>query len=128
MAEYYLNKPKIEILAESENGDLFRLLEPMTYFRHNRILTIPAGFTSDGISVPPLLWISISPAIDRRTLSGAIAHDFLYRNVPEGWTRADADKMFYDIIRADGLSSWKALKAYCGVRLFGKKYWKGESK
>ncbi len=127
--QYYDSEPVIEFLAEaSENGDIFRLKQKMNYSWNGRTLTVPAGFTSDGASVPEFLWISVSPAIDRRTLAGAVGHDYLYRTTPAGWTRKEADDFFYDLIRADGLSWWKAQKAYWGVRLFGGSSWQGKGK
>ncbi len=126
--KYYKSKPKIEWLPPDENGNTFRLTETMEYQWRNRLLFVPAGFRSDGASVPPFLWMSVSPKVDHRTIAGAIVHDFLYRSGLPGWTRKDADKMFYDIIRADGLSWLKAKKAYWGVRLFGRRSWKGGEK
>lgn len=114
---------KIELIGETERGDLFRLLEPLEFEWRGKSFTVPAGFESDGCSVPRFLWSSVSPRIDNRTLRGAIGHDWLYRTHPEGWTKAEADGMFYDIIREDGLSWWKSQKAYWGVRLFGGDSW-----
>ena len=114
---------KIELIEQTERGDLFRLLEPLKIEWRGKSLTVPAGFESDGCSVPRFLWSSVSPRIDNRTLRGAIGHDWIYRTHPEGWTKAEADGMFYDIIREDGLSWWKSQKAYWGVRLFGGDSW-----
>lgn len=121
--KYYLRPPQIELIRETENGDIFRLTRDMKYRWHGVTLIVPAGFESDGASVPRFLWSSVSPQIDPRTLAGAIAHDYIYRTQPAGWTKAEADDMFYDIIREDGLSWWKAQKAYRGVRLFGGSAW-----
>lgn len=124
--KYYTEKPKIEWIDPTENGDTFKTVNAMRYHWKEKTLIVPAGFASDGASVPPFLWMSVSPKVDARTIAGAIAHDYIYRNAPEGWTRKEADSMFYDIIRADGLSWWKAQKAYWGVRLFGASSWRGE--
>ena len=35
-----------------------------------------------------------------------------------------ADEMFYDLIREDGLSWYRAQKAYWGVRIFGGLAWR----
>lgn len=123
-SKYYKQKPKIELIEETENGDVFRLTRRMKYLWNKRILIVPVGFECDGASVPCFLWSSVSPKIDNRTLAGAIAHDYIYRNHPYGWTKSEADSMFYDIIRSDGLSWWKAQKAYLGVKLFGCYAWK----
>ena len=120
---FYRKPPQIELIRKAENGDIFRLTRDMKYRWHGVTFIVPAGFESDGASVPRFLWSSVSPQIDPRTLAGAIGHDFLYRRHPAGWTRAEADDFFYDVIREDGLSWWKAQKAYWGVRLFGGSAW-----
>lgn len=113
----------IELIEKTERGDLFRTLEPLEYVWRGKRFTVPAGFESDGASVPEFLWASVSPRIDNRTLRGAIGHDYLYRTHPQGWTKSEADAMFRDLIREDGLSWWKSQKAYWGVCLFGGGSW-----
>jgi hypothetical protein len=115
--------PKVEFIPETADGDIFRLLEPVKFVWNGKEFTVPAGFTCDGASIPAFLWASVSPRIDTRTLAGSIGHDYLYRNTPEGWSRKDADDLFYDAIRDHGLSWWKAQKAYWGVRIFGGIFW-----
>jgi hypothetical protein len=118
----------VDIHNETERGDILTLKEDLRVEWNGRELIVPAGFQCDGASVPRFLWSSVSPAIDPRTLRAAICHDYLYRNAPDGWTRKDADELFYDFIRADGLSWWASQKAYWGVRLFGTSSWRGEEK
>lgn len=115
---------KIEVHKATGAGDIITLLEDLTVIYNGKVLTVPAGFQSDGASVPQFLWDSVSPQIDPRTLRGAVVHDFLYRTTPRNWTRKEADELFYDFIRADGLGWWRAQTAYLGVRLFGAKSWK----
>lgn len=114
----------VDIHTETERGDVLTLKEPLIVHWRGRLLEVPAGFESDGASVPRLFWATVSPRVDPATIRGAVAHDYLYRKHPDGWTRADADELFYDLIRADGLSWWRANKAWLGVRLFGGAAWK----
>lgn len=114
---------KTDIHTETERGDIITLLEDHVETWNGRTFTVPAGFESDGVSTPRFLWSSISPKIHPATLRGGIDHDFVYREQPSGWTQKDADQMFYDIIREDGLSRVRAALAYAGLRLFGKKAW-----
>jgi hypothetical protein len=113
-----------EIHHENERGNIITLKEELVVKWHGRMFVVPAGFESDGASVPRFLWNLISPQIAPETLRAAVAHDFLYREQVPGWTRKDADEMFYDLIREDGLSWWRSKLAYTGVRLFGAGAWK----
>lgn len=117
------NEIRITIFC-GKKGDCLALLEDLEYNCNGKNFTIPAGFVCDGASIPEFLWASISPAIDPRTLDGALAHDFLYRTTSHPFTRKEADDLFYDHIRAHSLGLFPSLKAYFGVRLFGKKAWK----
>ena len=114
----------IQIHNETDKGDIITLQEPLAIQWQGRTFTVPAGFESDGCSTPRFLWDSVSPAVHPQTLRAAIAHDYLYRTQPEGWTRAEADDLFYDLCREDGFSWWKSQKAYWGLRLFGGSAWK----
>lgn len=115
---------KIAVHKEIFTGDIITLLEDLTVTWNGRTVTAPAGFESDGCSVPEFLWDSVSPQLDPRTLRAAIVHDYLYRNAVPGWTRKDADELFYDFMVEDGMSKFKAGIAYYGVRWFGGGNWK----
>ena len=114
----------VEIHRENERGDVITLRQDLCIVRNGRTLFVPEGFQSDGASVPRFLWASVTSSIDHRTIRGAVVHDYLYRNTPPGWTRQEADELFYHLIREDGLSWWASQKAYWGVRLFGASSWR----
>lgn len=117
---------KIAINKSEPNGDIITLLEKLCVQWNDKNLVIPAGFQCDGASIPQFLWSTISPAIDPRTLRAAIVHDYLYRTTPPDWTRKEADELFYDFCREDGLSWLASQKAYWGIRIFGAVYWKND--
>ena len=117
---------KIAVHNEIFTGDIITLLEDLTVTWRGKTVTVPAGFESDGCSVPEFLWDTVSPQLDPRTLRAAIVHDYLYRNALPGWTRKDADELFYDFMVEDGMSKFKAGIAYYGVRWFGGGCWCGE--
>lgn len=91
---------------------------------NGKTFTIPRGFKSDGASVPRLFWRVVFPPSDPTALRAAFAHDYIYREQPEGWTRAEADKMFFDLMVADGVSRFRAGLAYIAVRLCGGVVWR----
>ena len=117
----------IDIHHENARGNIITLRQELVIKFNGKMFIVPAGFESDGASVPRFLWDSVSPQIHPATLRAAIAHDFLYRNQIPGWDRKEADLLFYNLCREDGLSWWKSQKAYLGIRLFGGKAWQGGS-
>ena len=86
-------------------------------------ITVPCGFQSDGASVPRAFWRLIFPKGDEKALRAAIIHDWIYRTHPAGWTKAEADKLFYELLKADGVPTWRAWLAYQGVKWFGHIAW-----
>lgn len=84
-------------------------------------VTIPAGYVSDGASVPRFFWRLLSPPIDPITIAPSIAHDWLYDNATRlGLDRADCDSWYCDALRRNGYPLWKCLLTYIGIRLFGR--------
>ena len=122
----YDGLPTVEVREHQadEQGNVFTLLRPLPY----RTLIVPEGFESDGASVPRFLWGAVFPRDDRQALFGALVHDYVYRTHPFGWTKKDADKSFYELMRKGGVSYLRAQKAYLGVRLFGKSSWEAGGK
>ena len=118
----------VSVHAEDERGNVLTLLAPLEFIWRGRIVYVPAGFESDGVSTPRCLWATVSPAIHPQTLRAGIAHDWIYRAHPDGWTRKEADRLFYDLCREDGLGWWRSQKAYCGLRIFGWKAWRDNAK
>jgi hypothetical protein len=113
-----------------------------------RRIKIPAGFISDGASVPRFLWTITGITPDGELRSAALIHDYLYGfggNLPDGsyqkldssnscslkwidlddiWTRKNADRIFARIMRECGVSMLKRRMAYRGVRTFGWMFFK----
>ena len=98
---------------------MFILLRPIS----TSGLTVPAGFESDGASVPRLLWGVVFPRDDRQALFAAIMHDYIYRAHPPKWGRADADELFLHLMQQGGVPDARRICAYAGVRLFGRRAW-----
>ena len=110
---------KIDTHKEDARGNVFRLLEPL----ETSDFTVPAGFESDGASVPRLFWRLVFPPTDTRALRAAVIHDYIYRMQPEGWDRRMADDLFFRLLVEDGVPAWRARLAWIGVRVGGGKAW-----
>lgn len=114
---------EIRTHREDARGNVFTLTQSFLIRWRGKRLIVPAGFESDGASVPRFFWRVVFPPTDTRALRAAIAHDYIYRHHPPGWTRAEADRMFRDVLIADGVSRFRAGLAWLGVRLFGGSSW-----
>ena len=80
----------------------------------NNHLIVKAGYAWDGPS---------GPTIDTQDfMRASLVHDCLYQLMREGWMprtlRIEADRVFRDICRADGMSWWRAGYVYRAVRWF----------
>lgn len=114
-----------DLLVRRLDGINWQLAAPLHYVAENGdTFRIPAMFTTDFASC----------RVGRLTLLGwratyspaAVLHDFLYREGIE--TRAEADRLFREALRADRCSAYDVWKGYLGVRLFGWRYWRQRRK
>ena len=79
------------------------------------IIKVPSGFDTDFASVPRLpfmFWF-----LGDRGHAAATVHDYLYRTTQV--TRAVADRVFQEALRADGMGSIPAWLMWTGVRVGG---------
>ena len=120
----------IDIKHDPQRGRIIILKEPdgLLVQWNGKKIVVPKNFESDGASVPRFFWRWVFPPNDERALKAAIAHDFIYRNHPAGWTKSEADKMFYDLLIAEGMPKRYARRAYYGVKFFGGSAWKAGGK
>lgn len=122
----YDNLPTVEVLEHKadDRGNIYTLQKPINYCG----VWVPAGFECDGASVPRFLWGVVFPPGDKQAMYAAVFHDFVCRTHPRHWSRKQADDAFLFLMRAGGVPSWRAQKAYWGVRLFGMSAWNAGGK
>jgi hypothetical protein len=107
-----------------EEGDFdhwgeWTLLEPLTF----RDITVPAGFTCDGASVPRPLWWFL-PTWGRHSRA-AVVHDYLCRLARSGTphvaapNRAKADAVFFDAMVECGVNITVRWLVWLAVRIAG---------
>lgn len=80
---------------------------------------VPAGYETDLLSIPKLLWPVLSPF--GAGVWGALPHDILYS--AEAVKRAMADRILYDAAVDSGASEGKARVLLAGVRSGGWVSW-----
>ena len=97
---------------------------------------IPAGTRSNGESSQRWMWSIIGHPFRGPTKPAAVAHDRAYgyhelirlneRGMQVAITpmsRRLADQMYYELLRARGMTWLRARMRYYGLRLFGARYW-----
>ncbi len=113
----------VNIHKTDGRGNVLTTMHPNRINFGGKSFLIPKGFESDGASVPRFFWRIVCPPVDPHAVRASVAHDYIYRAQPPGWTRREADKMFWCFLIEDGLPPWRTKLAYWGVRLFGRIAW-----
>lgn len=113
-------------------GNEWRLEADYAYRDGRTLITVPAGFRFDLSSVPRALWWLIAPF--ELSIAAPLLHDFLYLHgslppagsvdPPRTYTRADADRVFIEIMRAEGVPAWRRFLGYAAVRVLGGNAWR----
>ena len=89
----------------------YRLLNPV----HCAGFEVPAGFISDGATVPRLLWPLFPPV--GKYLKATLVHDFLLTKNPRD--RRTADMAFRQCLHSLGITPWRANVMFWAVRGYG---------
>ena len=85
-------------------------------------ITVLPGFTSDGASIPRILWPLVGPRFAPETFAAAFAHDALYG--AHLTRRAYADYQFYFLLRELDVRRIKAESYWAAVRTCGWFAWR----
>ncbi|WP_062381973.1 DUF1353 domain-containing protein [Pseudomonas abietaniphila] len=87
-----------------------------------RIITVPAGFTTDFASIKVLhnaFLFVLFALVSGYGNYAATVHDWLYGGGQ--MSRKDADAVLYRALRAEGVARWRSWIFWAGVRLGGAK-------
>ena len=108
-------------LINLDNG-YYRLAEDFVVDVHGFKYLVPKGFRTNLANTPKCLH-SILPPDDPRYINAAVLHDYLYSG---GYrlSRAKCDKVFYDVMVAEGNSVVLSFFMYLAVRMFGSSHYK----
>jgi hypothetical protein len=97
-----------------------RLTRPFRYISSQGIITVPAGFETDGASIPRAFWSIIGP--HGPYFRAAVIHDFLYAKASDESfkvSRKIADCLFKEAMFNGGVNWFTREKIYQAVRMFG---------
>lgn len=115
-------KVDIPWYAMEMDGELYCIVaNPVDMNQWGIDTKIPAGFMSDGMSVPKFFWRWLGPKVAPVTVSPSIVHDWMYHT--HCVERKIADKWYRDALIHNGYSKIKAYACYAGLRLFGGSHW-----
>lgn len=114
----------LPLTLEYLDGCSWRLVKPFTFgsVTLERVIELPEGFQTDFASIPRVFWNLLPPTGSYG--KAAVIHDFLYRT-PFYATRAQADLVLLEAMTDLGVGWWTRQIIYRGVRLGGRRAWKG---
>jgi len=119
-------KQTLQPIFTTELPNLLRLMSffhlDLTEFGSPLMITIPIGFTWDGASVPRAFWLTMGGPYQPRFITASLVHDYLYKNKP--LRKALADKIFYKLLRANGVGRINSFRMYAGVKVGGWFAWR----
>lgn len=120
-----MSKIKIEFGVMKANiGQVpVKLVEKFDVMFRGELYTVPAGFETDGASIPRWLWPVCGHPLQAPRVVAAIVHDFLYGGGDPEATREDADDLYRDMQIALGIPRWKAYVEWAALVMFGKSHW-----
>ena len=81
---------------------------------------VPAGYVTNGASVPWYLWPALGGPYDGPYRDAAVLHDYYCEKQLFTWEQTH--EMFYNASRRRGVSETKAKTMYLGLQLFGWKW------
>ena len=89
-------------------------------------ITIPTGFRSDGLSIPPFAWPLVGPC-NGPAFGAGLLHDFLYSRsstMSHNHPREVCDALFKEAMFNLGITPVRRELIYQSVRWFGGKHYK----
>ena len=127
MSAHFYTKLDASISHKLEDGDYIRtvtLNEALVFYTDTgESIEAPAGFESDGASVPRAFWSKYPPFGEY--LPAAVIHDFLCVQgyLDEcAYTSVGAADVFHQAMLVCGVGKFKAWKMWFAVRWFGPRW------
>lgn len=115
MIAQFLDPCDLRVVEDGGARPVYSTLAPMTFLsaEQGREYTVPAGFFTDGPSIPVLL----APLVGGTPgLRAAVLHDYLLRD--QYVSRETADKVFHEALIASGVDPAAAGTMYNAVRAY----------
>lgn len=108
------------VVKWSEDGRDMVLMQPFTFIDPSGLnWTAPEGTKTDGASVPRVLWSLYGP-FEGKYREAAVLHDYYCESQLRTWQATH--NMFYDAMRASGVSERDAKIMWAAVYSFGPRW------
>jgi hypothetical protein len=109
------SRPEAPRLKRLPNGH-YRVKRPWNVDIGGRRWTVPAGYTSNGITGPAKLRAALGDGVEYRETWAAVFHDWLFTQ--PGISRGMADSLFHELLLAYGVEPGKARMMYSTVSAY----------
>lgn len=101
--------------------EMVQLLAPFSYQDSNGVSwSVPAGFLSDGASIPETLWVMLGGPYSGPYRDAAVIHDFYCYTKERRWE--DVHNVFLEAALNRGTPEWKAQYMYAGILFQGPRW------
>jgi hypothetical protein len=114
------------VILEEISNSLWKLQDDFSYENDYIKVVVKSGFTTDGASIPKVLWSIVGNPLEDDLLKPAIIHDGMYALMQ--LPRLTCDKLLKEMLLFNGVSKVKAYLIYYSVRLFGLSNWRKDTK
>jgi hypothetical protein len=119
---YLPQLPQFEDAGMRGKSRLFRILQPLAFGN----IVAPAGFVTDGASIPRMFWPIFGP--HGSYFGAAIVHDYLYSPANTYMSRKEADQVFLQAMIRCGVGVATRQLVYRAVRVGGMFAFRGQIK
>lgn len=114
-----------EVRLPMKDGEGAVLMREWAVCVRGKWFLVPAGFETDGASIPRSLWRVCGHPLQYPRVYAALLHDYIYggggRDVCP--TRADADAVYRDLLIDLGWGKVSSYTEFYALRLFGGSHW-----
>lgn len=107
--------PDAPVLVRMKNGH-YRVAQPWTVVLSGREWHVQKGYQSNGITAPSAVKRELGDGVKHPETWAAVFHDWLFTQ--PGMSRSQADRLFYELLTAYGVSDAKARLMYTSVSAY----------
>ncbi|MES2922441.1 MAG: DUF1353 domain-containing protein [Verrucomicrobiota bacterium] len=107
--------PDAPALKRLKNGR-YRVSKPWTVQLNGKYWHIQKGYTTNGMTAPAGVKAALGDGVEHPETWAAVYHDWLFTQ--KGISREEADRLFYEVLIAYGVSSPKASLMYTTVKAY----------